>query len=116
MTYEDWCKNSSKILKQAEEWNAWRKEAQHKLLTEIGPRIAKLGKRAYMGYGFHYSKEQTFGELVKSLALPWQPSANHCDKVKDQMCSNMTTRVIYEVLIEEIEEAEESLKKKKKTS
>jgi hypothetical protein len=48
MTYEEWCENSAAILKEAEEYNKWRRETKHRLLTEIAPHIANMGKS-----GFH---------------------------------------------------------------
>jgi hypothetical protein len=114
MTYEDWCNHSKQILEEADTWNKWRRKAQHKLLTEIGPRIAKLDKSGYMGCGFHYGKEQTFSKLVGWLALPWQPCANHCGKIEDDISSNMITEVVYDGLIEDIEAAEKTVKKYKK--
>jgi hypothetical protein len=109
MTYEDWCKNSKEILAQAENFNKWRIEAQNNLLENIGPRIAKLGKTGYIGCGFHYSMEQRFGKLINSLALPWQPSANHCDKITDEIASNIISKVCYEGLIKDVEEAEKTV-------
>jgi hypothetical protein len=48
MTYEEWCDNSAAILKEAEEYNKWRRETKHRLRTEIAPHIANMGKS-----GFH---------------------------------------------------------------
>jgi hypothetical protein len=111
MTYEDWCKNSKQILAQAKEWNEWVDEKKHYLLTNVGPRIAQLGKTGYYGCGFHYEMEGQFGKLIISMMYPWQPSANHCEKIKDQMVSNVITKVIYEGLMEQIEKAEKSVSK-----
>lgn len=106
MTYEDWRKNSKAILKKAEEYDKWRRETQHRLLTEIGPRIAAIGEKGYMGCGFHYEKERIFGNLIKTLSIPWQPSANHCEKIEDDRAGCIINKVIFNDLIEQIEEAE----------
>lgn len=112
MTYEQWCQHSTATLKEAEEYNAWRKRAKSFLLTKVGPRLDALGKTGYMGYGFHYSLEQTFGKLVHGLALPWQPSANHCDKVEDDRACGIVRKVIYKDLLVSIMRAEKSCKPK----
>lgn len=108
MTYEEWCKCSKDILKQAEEFNSWRTNATKNLLTNIGPRIASLGETGYMGCGFHYDMEIRFGKLIASLAYPWQPSANHCEKITDEIASNIITEVLYEGLLEDVDKAEKS--------
>lgn len=108
MTYEKWCENSKAILQEAEEYNNWRREAQEKLLTDIGPRIAAVGKTGYLGCGFHYDKEIRFGKLVASLAYPWQPCANHCKKVEDDWTLCLLNQVLFKSLVEELEEAESS--------
>lgn len=106
MTYKDWCKNSKSILAEAKTWNEWRKEANYNLLTNIGPRIAILGKRFYSGCGFHYGKEQTLGKLIVDLALPWNPCANWCGNIEIDMEKNIITKVLYEGLIENVKRDE----------
>lgn len=108
MTYEKWCKNSKAILQEAEEYNNWRRETQEKLLTDIGPRIAAVGKTGYLGCGFHYDTEIRFGKLVASLAYPWQPSANHCEEVESDRTTCMLYKVLFKALVRELEEAESS--------
>ncbi len=102
MDYTLWCQKSAEILAQAEEYNKWRKLAKENLLTRVGPQLATLGKTGYFGSGCHYSLEQEFGSLIKKLALPWQPCANHCDKIEDDILRNMTREVIYEDLLEQV--------------
>src|SRR6478609_4305261 len=109
MTYQDWCKYSTQILLEAEEFNSWQREIKEKLLLEIGPRIAKLGKTGYLGCGFHYDKEIQFGKLIQKLAYPWQPCANHCKKIEDQQLENLITKLMAEGLIEDIEKAEKTV-------
>lgn len=109
MTYDEWCLYSEDILKQADEYNQWATESKNNLLINIGPRIAKLGKTGYAGCGFHYDMEIRFGKLIAHLALPWQPSANHCEKIKEEMISNSMTKVIYRGLIKDVEKAEKSV-------
>lgn len=108
MTYEQWCKDSKGILQEAEEYNKWRIEAKGKLLTDIGPRIEAIRKKGYPGCGFHYDKERQFGQLIRSLAFPWQPSANHCKKVEDDKTNCMVYKVLFDALVREVEEAERS--------
>lgn len=106
MTYENWCANSDKILKQAKRYNKWRNNAKRLLLTNLGPRIAKLGDTFYIGCGFHYSMELSFANLVKGMAYPWQPCANHLDKIQDQIASNQMNVVLFSSLKEQVREAE----------
>jgi hypothetical protein len=106
VTYQEWCENAKTILAEADAYNAWAAEAKHYLLTDIGPRIAKLGQSGYVGCGFHYHLEQQFARLVDSLALPWQPCANHLDKIKDDSVETILTKVLYESLLESIVRAE----------
>ncbi len=95
MTYQEWCESYKLILAEADTYNKWRKEAIHNLLMNIGPRIAALGG--------DYSKERSFGKLIVELAVPWQPCANHCGKVEDQIAHNILTEVLYDGLLEDIE-------------
>ena len=106
MTYQQWCEQSKEILKEAEEVNSWRITAQHRLLTELGPRIAKLGR---MGCGFHYSMEQSFGKLIVTLSMPWQPSANWCQNVESDRDKYLIAQVIFDSLVEQIEKAEKTV-------
>jgi hypothetical protein len=110
MNYKNWCKESTKILAEAEVYNKWADEAKNNLLTNIGPRICKLGKTGYMGCGFHYGMEQSFGKLIVSLALPWQPSANWCADVEDDRMHAMVIKSVYRILIKDVEKAEKSPK------
>lgn len=105
-TQEEKHKNILAYLKLAEKYNKWANKATEKLLTEIGPRIAAIGKTGYMGCGFHYAKEQTFAKLISNLAIPWQPSMNHYEKCKDEYFCTLTRKVIYDGLIEDIKKAE----------
>lgn len=115
MTYKNWCKHSKKILEEANKHNDWADRAKADLLTNIGPRLEKLHQTGYMGCGFHYSLEQTFGKLINSLAVSWQPSANWCKNVEGDRMSAMCSRVIYKNLIEQIEQAEKSVADFKKS-
>jgi hypothetical protein len=111
MTYENWCLHSTAILAEAEAHNNWAEEAKEKLLTDIGPRLAKLNKSGYMGCGFHYSLEQDFGKLFGLLAICWQPSANWCKNVEDDRDKAMIARVIYKCLLDSVKKAEKSVPK-----
>jgi len=108
MTYENWCKYSKKIIEESDKYNEWADKAKGNLLTNIGPRIEKLHKIGYYGCGFHYGLEQTFGRLIDTLALPWQPCANHCKNVENDRMKAIASKVIYKSLISQIEEAEKS--------
>ena len=114
MTYDDWCKNSTRILKEAESVNKWADKAKEDLLINIGPRLANLDESGYMGMGFHYSLEQTFGRLIDGLSLPWQPCANWCNKIEDDRLKFMGLRVSYRCLLDSIKKAEKSIPKFKK--
>ena len=109
MTYQDWCKHSKTILAQADEYNKWRKETQYNLLTVVGPKIAKLGNTFYSGCGFHCGLEQDFGKLVSYLTIAWQPCANWCAKIEDDMANNMVNEIIYSSIVKKIDEIEKSL-------
>ena len=106
MTYQEWCKDAKIILARAAVYNKFVQKAKQQLLTDIGPRIAKLGQTGYTGCGFHYHMEQQFGDLVKAMALPWQPCANHLDKVKDDSVNAILTEVLFEGLVEDVIKAE----------
>ena len=108
MTYEDWCKNSSAIIAEADKHNAWADKAKHHLLTNIGPRIAKLDKSGYMGCGFHYSMEQSFGRLIDGLAISWQPCANWCQNIEDDRMKAIGREACYQVLMNSVRKAERS--------
>lgn len=114
MTYKNWCKHSSAILDESEEHNEWADEAKRNLLTNIGPRLAKLDKTGYMGCGFHYGLEQDFGKLFGLLAVSWQPCANWCKHVERDRENAMIARVIYRSLLSHVEEAEKSVSEFKK--
>lgn len=109
MTYEDWCKNSEAILSEAKEYNNFATKAQYRLLTDIGPRIGKLGQVGYIGCGFHYGMEQSFGKLIVALALPWQPCANHCKKIEDDSIKAIINKVIFKSLLRDVIKAEHSI-------
>lgn len=110
-TQEEKVKALHFYLKEAEKYNEWANKATEQLLTDIGPRIAALGKVLYMGCGFHYSKEQSIGKMLISLSIPWQPSMNHYEKCKDEFFSTMARKTIYECLVKDIIEAEKSVEK-----
>ncbi len=112
MTYKNWCKNSTSIIAESERRNAWMHKAKHNLLSKIGPRIAKLGKRGYMGCGFHYDMEQIFGRLIERMAIDWQPCANWCKNVEDDRMKAMGVEIGYKMLLKRIEKAEKQPLKK----
>lgn len=114
MTYDNWCKYSTQILKEADEVNNWADKAKSFLLINIGPRLEKLHKSGYMGCGFHYSLEQTFGRLIDGLAISWQPCANWCNKIEDDRMKYIGLKVSYRSLLNSIQRAERSVKKFKK--
>lgn len=84
------------------------------LLTNIGPRLAKLGKTGYMGCGFHYSLEQTFGRLIDRLSISWQPCANWCNKIEDDRIKFIFLEASYESLLDSVKKAEKSVTKFKR--
>lgn len=115
MTYQEWCKHSSAVIAEAEEHNKWADKAKHHLLTNVGPRLAKLEESGYVGVGFHYSMEQTFGNLINKLAISWQPCANWCKNVEDDRDKALTNRVVYECLLKSVRKAERSVPSFKRT-
>jgi len=106
MTYQEWCESAKTILAQADAYNEWATKSKFYLLTDIGPRIAKLGQAGYVGCGFHYHMEQQFARLIDELAIPWQPSANHLDKVEDDSVKAILTEVLYAALLDSVVRAE----------
>jgi len=106
MSYETWCENSKELLAEAEKYNVWRKATKTHLLTNIGPRIAKLGTQMYMGCGFHYDMEQRFGRLVVALSLPAEYCANHCAKIPEYRFGMINNEVDAKMLIESVVVAE----------
>ena len=109
MTYENWCKQSTEILAEAEKYNKWVDRTKDFLLVNVGPRIARLGKVGYMGCGFHYALEQTFGRLIDGLTLSWQPCANWCENVERDRINAFDNQVIYRNLMKNVREAEKSV-------
>lgn len=110
MTHEEWRENYKVILAEADKYNIWRRKAQIRLLRDIGPRIAALSTKFYMGCGFHYSMEQKFGRLIDYLALPWQPSGNHCNKIDKDMSYSIVNQIIFKELLRQVRKAEKSVK------
>ena len=110
-TYEWWVANSKVLLAEAEKYNAWAADAKRVLLTDLSLRIYALSQSGYWGCGFHYDLEQTFGKLVARLSLPAQFSANHADKIPNERITMIITKVNFEHLVEQIEEAEWSVGK-----
>lgn len=109
MTYKNWCKHSTEIIAEADKHNKWADKAKANLLTKVGPRIAQLGRTGYMGCGFHYSLEQTFGRLIDTMTISWQPCANWCKNVERDRDNAMISEVIYESLLEQVRKAEKSV-------
>ncbi len=109
MTYENWYKCSTEIIAAADKYNEWADKAKASLLTNIGPRLEKLRQTGYMGCGFHYSLEQTFGKLIVSLSIPWQPSENWCQNIEKDQMDSMIHQAIYKSLVKQVKEAEKSV-------
>jgi hypothetical protein len=114
MTYENWCKRSTEILDEAEKYNKWADRAKDFLLSNIGPRLAKLGRTGYSGCGFHYGLEQTFGRLIDGLSLNWDPCANWCENIERDRMKGMGLQVSYRLLLKSVRKAERSVKQFKK--
>ena len=110
-TYGWWVEHHKVLLAEADKFNAWAGEAKKALLTDIAPRLYALSQSGYWGWGFHYSKEQTFAALVSKLALPVQWSVGHCEKIPSERIGLIGIKVNYEIFIESIEEAEWSVGK-----
>lgn len=108
MTYEQWCQNSKALLAECAKYDQWRKRTKLAILTDLAPRIAKLSQQMYNGRGFHYSKEQSLGNLIVALAIPYQWCANHCAKIPEQRIDMITNQVIASSLFQEVVEAEKS--------
>jgi hypothetical protein len=111
--HEEKVKRLMFYIAEAEKHNEWVKTAKHHLLTKLGPKMAKLDKSGYMGCGFHYSMEQTFGKILINMAIPLQPCMNWIDNCQDESLKAMTTRILYNGLVRDIAKAEKSIFKKK---
>lgn len=109
MTPEEKSTELKHYIAHAKEFNEWQDKAKDRLLTEIGPRIAKLGQTGYHGCGFHYGMEQSFGRLIVDMAFPLQPTMNDFDKCKDNMCSAIVRKVLYNALVKQVEESEKTV-------
>ena len=99
-------------LIEAKKHNAWVEKAKHNLLTNIGPKLAKLEKSGYYGCGFHYALEQDFAKLIGWMSMHWDPCMNWIDKCSDDDTKAMIARVVYDSLIESVKKAEKSAKKR----
>lgn len=109
MKYEDWCKNSTAIIDEANKFNAWAEKAKRFLLMSIGPRLAKLDKTGYKGCGFHYELEQQFGRLIEGMAISWSPCANWCCKIEGDRLKAMSVEIGYRMLLSSVSKAEKSV-------
>lgn len=112
MSYETWCKHSTQLLAEADEYNEWQDRARLRLLTDIAPRIGKLSTQMYMGCGFHYAMEQELGNLIRNLALPVQFCANWCAKIPEKQLHMMWNKISMEQLIQSVVKAEKSAKER----
>ena len=108
MTYEYWCEHSKELLAEAEKYNGWRERAKHRLLTVWAPRIGRLGKRFYLGCGFHYAMDKDLGRLLIELAMPVQWSANWCENIPEQRLRMICDEVCVKDLKRRVRAAERS--------
>jgi hypothetical protein len=107
MKYEDFCKNSKVILKEADEYKDWAKDAKYQLLTDLAPRVAKLGRSFYSGCGFHYALEERIGRVMLDLAkFHWQPTANWCENIEADQQTAMMNQILFDFLIDDIVKCE----------
>ena len=106
MTYEAFCADIKSVRANVEHYNEWRETTLNALLTDIGPRIAKVNSQFHCGCGFGYQRLLDFGTLVHHLAFPWQVSANHCDKYEDDVCAHIAQEVSFELMMESLAMAE----------
>lgn len=88
----------NEYLRLASEYNAWQMKAKENLFMNIGPKLHTMGKDAY-----HYGKEITFANLIKELATPWRLDGNNYHDRKEQFCSTIITKTLYDSLIEDVE-------------
>jgi hypothetical protein len=90
VTYDTWLQLGKFYKEQAEQYNQWAAEAKRNLLNNIGPIVAQKND---------YRLETEYGKLIAYLALPWKPSANHLDKIENDLANTVTNEVIYEGLL-----------------
>jgi hypothetical protein len=109
MTPEEKSAELKHYIAHAKEFNEWQDKAKDRLLTEIGPRIAKLNKTGYLGCGFHYGMEQSFGRLIVDMAIPLRPTMNDFDVCNVNMCSAILREVLYDDLVKRVEESEKTV-------
>jgi len=109
MTYEDWCKQSKRLVAIAQQYNVWRERAKLTLLTNLAPRIGTLSRQFYKGCGFHYSLEQELGYLVSKLSLPIQWDANSRDRVRNERLSMLVAQTRVRMLFKSVAKAEISV-------
>ena len=101
------------LLNESVEINKWRRKMLYKLMTDIAPRIAKIGQTGYTGCGFHYEKVHQVGRLINELAIGFNPCMNWLEKNEEELPMWIVRRVIAEELIKDVVKVERSLKKKK---
>lgn len=110
LSYDVAKKRILNFIAMADEYNKWRRISKSYLMINLAPRIGRLGQRFYTGCGFHYGMEQRLGGLIKSLSLPWQPALNHYKNLLNDESKSMTDKIIYDMLVEEVIEAEKGAK------
>jgi len=114
-TFEEKCKQLHWYIERCREFCLFRDMAQEVLMNNLAPRIYALSQKFYMGCGFHYTLEQTLGNLIKSLAICDSPSTinmNDYDHLIDKYSMWVVYEVLFEGLCEDVIEAEESAKNK----
>jgi hypothetical protein len=116
MNYEQFCENSKALIAEAKKYDNWRVRSKARLLTDLAPRIGKLGTQMYMGCGFHYSLERQLGNLITELSMPVQWCANHCEKIPEDRLRLIGLQVSMMMLTQSVVEAEKSRSKLLKTN
>lgn len=83
-------------MRKDEEFNAWRK-AIAESLPSITSRVFALRNKSYLGCGFHWGMEKRLGAVIR----------NACDYNEyPDVAMRIIYKVIYEGLIENLEQAE----------
>jgi hypothetical protein len=99
--------NEEKLLLKREhkKFDMWRKKRLEEIPT-ISNRVYALRNKDYMGCGLHYSMEASLGLIINTLnnveKVPW-------NDVKEFTIYETITKVKFESLLKDIEEAEKSI-------
>ena len=98
MTNQEKSQKLKFLMDEAPRIKEWRKVTLIRLLSEIGPQIAKLKYP-------DRSIVKLFKNLIEECNEYFQPSMNHLETYMGRWDSQVTTEILFDLLLEDIEKA-----------